>query len=494
MSLHVKNRPNKGGQYGSVSADTGTGYSRPSRSKQFISLSSSSAPLTATATSGFSSFYTPSIKSLASLQNKVLFFLVGFCLLWLYIVFRYSGVYPLHLHQLLGGSEELSTSTSGSLPSQSFLYTDYKPSRAVHEPTPPRLLLDKGKKPVESSGRQYDLSNSKCPGGFKAMTYASHGGKDDRFCRSVESAIRNEIPLQILGWGVPWEGLSQKLSASYDAVKDLPDDCLVMFTDGFDVLFTDTSENIIQEFNDLNVPLLFSGECGCWPQLQRGVDVCLRKYPSSPTLYRFLNSGSWMGKAKYAAELLKEVMEDAIKSVETQGEHSSRRNNAKKNIRKSSSFSSSDTSSSNTMTDKLKLVHNLNDQELISDFYMQGKGNITLDHYARIFQSVHSTDSPLPSCKPRADLQVISGPHGLGYWFNKYTKSYPKVLHFNGGGKRHHLEMESKMWYRNPQNENINPSILTQEKGMEKVRKTKLLFNNRYGEFQEICPQSKDQP
>ena len=32
-----------------------------------------------------------------------------------------------------------------------------------------------------------------------AVTYASHRGKDDRFCRAIESAIRNSIDLTILG-------------------------------------------------------------------------------------------------------------------------------------------------------------------------------------------------------------------------------------------------------------------------------------------------------
>lgn len=46
----------------------------------------------------------------------------------------------------------------------------------------------------------------------------------------------------------------------------------------------------------------------CWPQIQRGMAVCTRDYPPSPTLYRYLNSGAWMGYAKDAAELLYEVM------------------------------------------------------------------------------------------------------------------------------------------------------------------------------------------
>ena len=38
------------------------------------------------------------------------------------------------------------------------------------------------------------------------ITYASHSGSDEMFCRSVESAILNQVNLTILGWGERWQG------------------------------------------------------------------------------------------------------------------------------------------------------------------------------------------------------------------------------------------------------------------------------------------------
>ena len=63
--------------------------------------------------------------------------------------------------------------------------------------------------------------NDTCAHGIVALTYASHPGRDDRFCRSLESAIRNGLDLRVLGWGVKWEGLSQKLGAALRAVEEL---------------------------------------------------------------------------------------------------------------------------------------------------------------------------------------------------------------------------------------------------------------------------------
>ena len=52
-----------------------------------------------------------------------------------------------------------------------------------------------------------------------------------------------------------------QLKASYDAVSSLPEDCIVLFTDGFDVLFLDSVAAVKDNFLAMKVPLLFSGEC-----------------------------------------------------------------------------------------------------------------------------------------------------------------------------------------------------------------------------------------
>jgi len=82
------------------------------------------------------------------------------------------------------------------------------------------------------------------PNGIVAVTYATHGGRDDRFCRAVESAVRNKIPWEVLGWGLKWEGLSQKLQASLDYVRQLDPDCVMLFSDAFDVLFTQVTNRL----------------------------------------------------------------------------------------------------------------------------------------------------------------------------------------------------------------------------------------------------------
>ena len=91
-------------------------------------------------------------------------------------------------------------------------------------------------------------------------------------------------------------------------------------------------------------------------------------------------------------------------------------------------------------------VKKINDQEMVSDMYMQSGYGITLDYTSNIFQAMHAThDRPLAECDPWPDMEVDEE----GCWFNKDTKTRPSIFHFNGGGKAHHLKMEKRMWYNN---------------------------------------------
>ncbi len=124
----------------------------------------------------------------------------------------------------------------------------------------------------------------------------------------------------------------------------------MLFTDAFDVLYTNNVDYIHKSFIELNAELIFSGECGCWPHIAENKTICTDIYPRSPTPYRFLNSGSWIGYARSASEMLWQVMLEA-----------------------GSNFGGA------------------NDQKLIADMYIGGRFGIKLDFYNKLFQSMHMT-------------------------------------------------------------------------------------------------------
>jgi len=221
----------------------------------------------------------------------------------------------------------------------------------------------------------------------------------------VESALRNGVDLIVLGWGVKWMGLSQKLEAAYRYAASIPPHDVLLFTDAFDVMFTNNARYIMETFSSMKTDLMFAAECGCWPHVMEEKDVCFSRYPPSPTPYRYLNSGTWIGNAKSAMDMLGVVIQKA---------------------------------GNNFM--------NANDQKLIADMYLSQEFNIQLDFRCKLFQSMHMTlDPPLAYCDPVTDITVVDGK-----FLNKRTNNFPAVFHFNGGGKSHHLNMEKKMWYKDP--------------------------------------------
>ena len=50
---------------------------------------------------------------------------------------------------------------------------------------------------------------------------------------------------------------------------------------------------------------------GCWPHVMEDLNICLKTYPYSPTPYRYLNSGTWIGYAKSATEMLSNIILEA---------------------------------------------------------------------------------------------------------------------------------------------------------------------------------------
>jgi hypothetical protein len=238
------------------------------------------------------------------------------------------------------------------------------------------------------------------------VTYATHGGRDDRFCRAVESSIVNKVNLKILGWGKKWMGLSQKLRAAQSYAESVSFYDIILFVDAFDIMFTKAAneENIIKTFKQINKTILFSAECGCWPHVVEDPKICLTQYPTTPTPYRYLNSGAWIGYAGLANIMLKDIEAKA--------------------------------------GDNYAMA---NDQKLVADLYINHQYDVSIDYNAEIFQSMHMTlDPPLPYCDPKTHLKLNSNK----IWENRITHTTPSVIHFNGGGKTHHIDMERQSWHK----------------------------------------------
>jgi hypothetical protein len=244
---------------------------------------------------------------------------------------------------------------------------------------------------ARSSPSMSSSSSSSTTSTLHIAMYASHPGSDDRFCRSIESALAHDVRLQLLGWKIPWRGLSQKLEAVYHLSHTLPPNDIILFIDAYDVMFAGNETEILARFLRLNASIVFAAECGCWPHIAEDPNICYQAYPASPTSARYLNSGTWIGYAKEASVMLKAVMQEAGTSFD-----------------------------------------NANDQKLMADLYIQHRSNIQLDFYSLIFQSMHATLDCIPACcNPRPNLNLVQQQQQQ-YWFNHETHTQPLIFHFNG--------------------------------------------------------------
>jgi GR25 family glycosyltransferase involved in LPS biosynthesis len=115
-----------------------------------------------------------------------------------------------------------------------------------------------------------------------------------------------------IGKGLDWyggtmegEGGGQKINLIRKELQLLSPAELVMFVDGYDVIFLDTLSVIEKRFTGFQCDILFAAEKTCWPSTDRS-----DYFPPSDTPYRFLNSGAFIGKAGALLKFLHQDVAD----------------------------------------------------------------------------------------------------------------------------------------------------------------------------------------
>jgi len=96
-----------------------------------------------------------------------------------------------------------------------------------------------------------------------------------------------------------WGGFFDKINVMYDLIKNLPDNDIICFVDGFDVLSLSDNNEILEKFLKFDCDLLLSAEANAFPVSSR------IRYPKSTdnTCFKFVNSGGFIGYKKILAEL-----------------------------------------------------------------------------------------------------------------------------------------------------------------------------------------------
>jgi len=124
-----------------------------------------------------------------------------------------------------------------------------------------------------------------------------------------QSAKEYGITYLNLGRQVTWaggtmeaQGGGQKINLVRNHLESLHDGDVVMFVDGYDVIINDTLPTILERYEDMGADIIFAAEKNCWPD-----PTMASQFPLS-TLYRYLNSGVYIGKVGALKKFLNEAV------------------------------------------------------------------------------------------------------------------------------------------------------------------------------------------
>ena len=204
-----------------------------------------------------------------------------------------------------------------------------------------------------------------------AITYAN----DNHYHlhRLLTSAAHWGIPLQVLGLGEPWRGFLHRLAVLRKFIEDLADEQLVLCSDGYDAIYLQPAAVISERFQGFSSPVVFSAEMSFHAP---GNEAIADRYPESPTIYRYLNAGAFIGRCGPLKKILARVLADS-------------------------------------RTDE--------DQSLLSRYFLDHPGEISLDYRAELFVTTSNRQYD-------DDLESRDG-----RLFNRQTGTWPCLLHTPGG-------------------------------------------------------------
>lgn len=89
-----------------------------------------------------------------------------------------------------------------------------------------------------------------------------------------------------------WRGFIDKIYLGIEAYKDIPDNEIICFIDGYDTIVNSGIDDIIEKFKWYKTDLVFGAEMNCFPERYRNE---MDKITCHLTKYKYLNSGGYIG-------------------------------------------------------------------------------------------------------------------------------------------------------------------------------------------------------
>ena len=110
------------------------------------------------------------------------------------------------------------------------------------------------------------------------------------------------IKVKVLGFGEKWTGFKMKFELVYNYIKDLPDDKIIIFLDGFDSKINGNLDKAVDRFLKKESKIIFSKDA---PWHSYGLEKMV--FPSYKNNI-IINCGMYIGYVKYLKILLNEML------------------------------------------------------------------------------------------------------------------------------------------------------------------------------------------
>jgi hypothetical protein len=124
----------------------------------------------------------------------------------------------------------------------------------------------------------------------------------------LQSCKKNDLELIVLTYHKQWASNAIKIKLLFDYLKTVEAEQLLLITDAFDVLINASEDDILKAFSTFEKDIIFGAEANFYFRNHRIKKYYQAKYPESATIYKYLNSGTFMGKAVHIQMLLKDII------------------------------------------------------------------------------------------------------------------------------------------------------------------------------------------
>ena len=121
---------------------------------------------------------------------------------------------------------------------------------------------------------------------------------------NLKNLINNKynIKVKVLGMGKKWTGFQMKTKLVYEYIKNLSDNKIIIYLDGFDSIINGSLNDAIRIFKEMKIKILFSKHND---YTFYGIEKAVYPFCKDNTI---LSAGMYMGYVKYLKILLKEML------------------------------------------------------------------------------------------------------------------------------------------------------------------------------------------